>query len=111
MANEVLEGVISQVVCRFCRHGSRDTCCGLPVFAREKGGNEGSSGEIFNWIVVTSDNFVTIRIAQMEMGQGAITTIAQLLAEELDADWSKIRTRVHFHLNAPCSSRIREDGN
>ena len=28
----------------------------------------------------------------MEMGQGAITTMAQLLAEELDADWSKIRT-------------------
>jgi isoquinoline 1-oxidoreductase beta subunit len=53
---------------------------------------KGSSGEIFNWIVVTSDNFVTIRIAQMEMGQGAITTMAQLLAEELDADWSKIRT-------------------
>ena len=51
-----------------------------------------SSGEILNWVVVTTDNTVTIRIAQMEMGQGAITTMVQLLAEELDADWSKIRT-------------------
>ena len=51
-----------------------------------------SIAEIFNWIVVTPDNSVTIRIAQMEMGQGAITTMAQLLAEELDADWSKVRT-------------------
>ena len=45
------------------------------------------SGEIYNWIVIASDNTLTIRIAQMEMGQGAITSMAQLLAEELDADW------------------------
>ena len=51
-----------------------------------------SGGEILNWVVVAPDNTVTIRVAQMEMGQGAITAMAQLLAEELDADWSKIRT-------------------
>jgi isoquinoline 1-oxidoreductase subunit beta len=48
--------------------------------------------EIHNWIVVAPDNTVTIRIAQMEMGQGAMTSMAQLMAEELEVDWSKIRT-------------------
>ncbi len=49
-------------------------------------------GEVFNWITVTPDNTVTIRIAQMEMGQGAMTAMAQLLAEELEVDWSKVKT-------------------
>ena len=48
--------------------------------------------EILNWIVIAPDNTVTIRIAQMEMGQGAMTSMAQLLAEELEVDWSGIRT-------------------
>jgi isoquinoline 1-oxidoreductase subunit beta len=48
--------------------------------------------EVYNWITVAPDNMVTIRIAQMEMGQGAMTSMAQLLAEELELDWQKIRT-------------------
>ena len=51
-----------------------------------------ASVEILNWIVVAPDNTVTIRIAQMEMGQGAMTSMAQLLAEELEVDWSRIKT-------------------
>jgi isoquinoline 1-oxidoreductase beta subunit len=51
-----------------------------------------SSVELLNWVVVKPDDTIMIRIAQMEMGQGAITTMVQLLAEELDADWSKIKT-------------------
>lgn len=47
--------------------------------------------EVFNWIVVAPDNSVTIRVAQMELGQGAMTAMAQLLAEELAVDWSKIQ--------------------
>ena len=50
------------------------------------------TGVIDNWITVAPDNTVTIRIAQMEMGQGAMTSMAQLLAEELEVDWSKVRT-------------------
>jgi isoquinoline 1-oxidoreductase subunit beta len=53
---------------------------------------EPESGEIHNWIVVAPDNSVTIRIAQMEMGQGAMTAMAQLLSEELEVDWSKVKT-------------------
>jgi isoquinoline 1-oxidoreductase beta subunit len=48
--------------------------------------------EINNWITVAPDSTTTIRIAQMEMGQGTMTSMAQLLAEELAVDWSKVRT-------------------
>jgi isoquinoline 1-oxidoreductase subunit beta len=48
--------------------------------------------EIKNWITVAPDSTVTIRIAQVEMGQGTMTTMAQLLAEELEANWSTIKT-------------------
>ena len=48
--------------------------------------------EIRDWITVAPDNTVTIRIAQMEMGQGAMTSMAQLIGEELAVDWSKVKT-------------------
>jgi isoquinoline 1-oxidoreductase beta subunit len=48
--------------------------------------------EVYNWITVAPDNVVTIRIAQVEMGQGAMTSMAQLFAEELELDWHRIRT-------------------
>ena len=59
-------------------------------------------GEVFNWVVVAPDNTVTIRIAQMEIGQGTMTAMAQLLAEELEADWSKVKVEfinLATHLN------------
>jgi isoquinoline 1-oxidoreductase beta subunit len=67
-----------------------------------RGDTATSGGEIFNWVVVAPDNNVTIRIAQMEMGQGAMTAMAQLIAEELEVDWSKIKTEfisITTHLN------------
>ena len=48
--------------------------------------------EIHNWITIKPDNTTTIRIARMEMGQGVMTSMAQLLAEELAVDWSKVTT-------------------
>ena len=47
--------------------------------------------EILNWIIIEPNNTVTIWIAQPEMGQGIITSTAQLLAEELEVDWSRIK--------------------
>jgi len=38
------------------------------------------------------DDTVVIRIARSEMGQGTLTGLAQLVAEELECDWSKITT-------------------
>jgi isoquinoline 1-oxidoreductase subunit beta len=48
--------------------------------------------EINAWVVVRPDDSVVIRIARSEMGQGSLTGLAQLVAEELDCDWSKVTT-------------------
>jgi isoquinoline 1-oxidoreductase beta subunit len=48
------------------------------------------SPEINAWVVIRPDDTVVIRVARSEMGQGTITGLAQLVAEELDCDWSKV---------------------
>ena len=48
--------------------------------------------EINAWVVISPDETVTIRIARSEMGQGTLTGLAQLVAEELDCDWARVRT-------------------
>ena len=51
-----------------------------------------AAAEITCWLVIAPDDAVTIRVAHAEMGQGAMTALAMLVAEELDCDWSKVRT-------------------
>ena len=48
--------------------------------------------EINAWIVIDKDGTVTLRIPHTEMGQGGLTSVAMLIAEELNVDWSKIKT-------------------
>src|SRR5437660_5640649 len=48
--------------------------------------------EVNAWVVIRPDDSVVIRIARTEMGQGTMTGLAQLVAEELDCDWSKVST-------------------
>ncbi|MGV7034265.1 xanthine dehydrogenase family protein molybdopterin-binding subunit [Methylobacterium symbioticum] len=48
--------------------------------------------EINAWVVVRPDETVVIRIARSEMGQGTLTGLAQLVAEELGCDWSRVTT-------------------
>ena len=48
--------------------------------------------ELNAWVVVKPDDTIIIRIARSEMGQGTLTGLSQLVAEELDADWSKVTT-------------------
>lgn len=48
--------------------------------------------EVNAWVHVGVDDVVTIRIARSEMGQGTLTGLAQLVAEELECDWSKVVT-------------------
>jgi isoquinoline 1-oxidoreductase beta subunit len=50
------------------------------------------SPEVNAWIVIRPDDTVVIRIARTEMGQGTLTGLAQLVAEELECDWSKVVT-------------------
>lgn len=50
-------------------------------------------GEVaFNgWVKIARDGTVTVTLAKSEMGQGVVTSLCMLLAEELDADWSRVR--------------------
>jgi isoquinoline 1-oxidoreductase subunit beta len=48
--------------------------------------------EINAWVVIRPDETVVVRIARSEMGQGTLTGLAQLVAEELECDWSKVTT-------------------
>jgi len=51
-----------------------------------------AAADITCWIAIAPDDTVTIRVARSEMGQGAMTGLAMLVAEELECDWSKVRT-------------------
>ncbi len=51
-----------------------------------------STPEVNAWVVINPDDSVVIRIAKSEMGQGTLTGLAQLTAEELGCDWSKVST-------------------
>ena len=50
------------------------------------------SPEVNAWVVIRPDDTVVIRIARSEMGQGTLTGLAQLVADELECDWSKVTT-------------------
>src|SRR5262249_49750313 len=43
------------------------------------------------WIKIGADDSVTIICCQVEMGQGVMTAMPMLIAEELDADWNKVK--------------------
>ncbi|MBM2812742.1 MAG: xanthine dehydrogenase family protein molybdopterin-binding subunit [Chloroflexi bacterium] len=48
--------------------------------------------EINAWLTVGPDDTVTIRVAQVDLGTGVMTTNAMIVAEELQCDWSKVRS-------------------
>jgi isoquinoline 1-oxidoreductase subunit beta len=50
------------------------------------------SPEINAWVVIRPDDTVVVRVARSEMGQGTLTGLAQMVAEELECDWSKVTT-------------------
>ena len=51
--------------------------------------NEGA--EVNAWVLVKPDDTCVIRVARSEMGQGTITGLVQLVAEELECDWNKVK--------------------
>jgi isoquinoline 1-oxidoreductase subunit beta len=54
--------------------------------------NEATTAEINAWVVIQPDDRIIVRVARSEMGQGTLTGLAQLVAEELEADWTKVST-------------------
>lgn len=53
----------------------------------------GGQGEqlVNSWVKIDSDNIVTAIVPHCEMGQGAHSVLGQMLADELDAAWDKVR--------------------
>jgi isoquinoline 1-oxidoreductase beta subunit len=77
--------------------GAATAGAGLALgFALPLGSDSGRAAdavpEIDAWVVVRPNDTVVIRIARAEMGQGTMTGLAQLVAEELGCDWSKVTT-------------------
>ncbi|MCC6890358.1 MAG: xanthine dehydrogenase family protein molybdopterin-binding subunit [Hyphomicrobiales bacterium] len=76
--------------------------------------------ELNAWVVIRPDDTVVVRIARSEMGQGSLTGLCQLVAEELDCDWAKVtweyvdpaqnivRKRLYGNMNSTGSRAIRE---
>jgi isoquinoline 1-oxidoreductase beta subunit len=50
----------------------------------------GAGNEVGAWVYIRPDDRVVVRIARSEMGQGSLTGLAQLVAEELECDWNKV---------------------
>ena len=62
----------------------------IPLGGRKAALAQGATPEVNAWVVIKPDDTVVIRVVRSEMGQGTITGLAQLVAEELECDWSKV---------------------
>jgi isoquinoline 1-oxidoreductase beta subunit len=89
--------------------------------AQQLAGQEAEPAGFDSWIVISPDNSARLFIPRQEMGQGAFTALSQLIAEELDLDWSTIRpehasplvnltrNRVYGRMNTGGSRGVREN--
>src|SRR4029453_18994230 len=64
----------------------------LPSWTGSEVVNAAGSFEPNVWIKVNADDSVRIMLTMLEMGQGVMTSMPMLVAEELDFDWKKIKT-------------------
>jgi isoquinoline 1-oxidoreductase subunit beta len=62
----------------------------LPFSVQAAAAQSAADSEVNAWVVVKPDDTCLIRIARAEMGQGTHTGLAQLVAEELECNWSKV---------------------
>jgi isoquinoline 1-oxidoreductase beta subunit len=57
------------------------------------------------WVRITADNHVTLVLGKSEMGQGIMTALPMILAEELSLDWKQVKIE-----QAPTNPRIYDHG-
>jgi isoquinoline 1-oxidoreductase subunit beta len=85
----------AQITRREFMRGSAATAGGLVVAFHIPFGAahaQTAAPELNAWVVVQPNDTVVVRIARSEMGQGTLTGLAQLVAEELECDWNKVTT-------------------
>lgn len=63
-----------------------------PLRAEPLGGGAAARWPVF--LQVTSDDTVTVWLTKSEMGQGVLTALPMIVAEELEADWARVRVRL-----------------
>ena len=64
----------------------------LPMVQGQAQSDTRATPEINVWVLIQPDETVVVRIARSEMGQGTLTGLAQLVAEELQCDWARVTT-------------------
>ena len=78
----------------FLRTGAGGLVLGfyLPGSGRVAAQTAAGGSKLNAYVQVGADDIVTLFIHKAEMGQGTVTSLSMLLAEELECDWNKIRT-------------------
>ena len=75
--------------------GGMSFCLALGVdgvrLVAEAQANTMANAQVTPWVRIAPDGTITIYSAGAEMGQGSMTSLALIVAEELDADWSKVK--------------------
>src|SRR6516162_8065538 len=87
------EHMMSPVSRRFVLTGAALTTASLLVPITVRVGRAAESYEITDWIVIAPSGEVTLALSQPEVGQGSHTALPQILVDELDADWERVKIR------------------
>ena len=70
-----------------------------------------SPDEVNAFVVIDPDNSVTLRVAKSDMGQGVLTSMAMIVAEELECDFAKVKVEyASAHRNLTDNNRLPVDG-
>jgi isoquinoline 1-oxidoreductase subunit beta len=85
--------MMSPVSRRFVLTGAALTTASLLVPISARPSRAAESYEITDWIVIAPSGEVTLALSQPEVGQGSYTALPQILADELDADWERVKVR------------------
>jgi isoquinoline 1-oxidoreductase subunit beta len=76
----------------------------LPIAAQPWSPETADPHEMNAWLVVEPDDTIIIRYPRSEMGQGSFTALPMMVAEELEADWSKVKAEF-----ASANRNLREE--
>src|SRR3954452_9341862 len=78
---------------RYFRTAASVAGAGFPIGIQScspKSAVRGGEPRLNKWVAISPDGTVHIRTTRVDMGQGSQTGLAQIVADEMDADWSKV---------------------